>query len=104
MNVFAKGRAAATAALLCAGLAAASSAGAADGYSIQSLNAPSATFVASGGLVRLNNAGPSTPLILRTALRMNGANVTSALQPDGTAGSLTGTVSGLQVGDNVFEL
>ena len=104
MNVHAKSRALGIAALLCIGLGAAAPASAANGYSIQSLNTPSATFVTTGDSVRINIAGPSTALILRTALRVNGANVTSALQPDGATGSLTGTVQGLQVGDNVFEL
>ncbi len=104
MNILARSRAFATAALLCAGLGFAATANAAGGYSIQSLNTPNATFVTSGDAVRINIKAASTALVLRTALRMNGANVTSALQPDGAEGSMTGTVQGLQVGDNVFEL
>ena len=35
---------------------------------------------------------------------MNGNDVTSALQPDGNPGSMTGVVSGLAVGPNLFEV
>ena len=54
--------------------------------------------------VQINITGPSTALILRSTLMLNGKNVTWSLQPDGTAGSMTGTVSSLVVGANTFQL
>ena len=75
----------------------------ASGYSITSLNAPVASLVTSGNTVRIRIVAPSTALVLRSALKLNGINVTSALQPDG-AGGMTGTASNLRSGDNVLQL
>ena len=87
--------------LLTAMSAADSRAGA--GYSIQSPNT-ALTGLVSGDTVRINITGPSTALILRSAVTLNGNNVTWALQPDGASGSMTGNVSGLKVGSNTFQL
>ena len=73
-------------------------------YGIQSLNTPLADFVETGDSVRINVTAPSTSAVIRAALVLNGRNVMSALQPDGSPGSLTGTVAGLQTGVNVFQL
>ncbi len=80
------------------------SAAVAAGYTITSLNAPQPLLVASGNSVQINITAPSTPLVLRSAVFLNGRNVTSALQPDGTTGSMTGIVPGLSTGDNVLQL
>ena len=71
-------------------------------YAIKSLNTPLADYVMSD-TVTINITGPSTALILRSMVTLNGKNVTSAFQPDGT-GSMTGNVSGLSVGTNTFQL
>src|SRR5262245_61590175 len=73
-------------------------------YTIRSLNTPIADFVTTGDGVVINVAASSSAEIQRAALQLNGRDVTAALQPDGTAGSLTGTVRGLQVGVNTFRL
>src|SRR6185312_3035862 len=72
------------------------------GYAIRSTNTPLSGAVTSDS-VQINVTAPSTALILRSTLTLNGKNVSSALQPDAN-GSMTGTVSGLQVGSNVFKL
>jgi hypothetical protein len=78
---------------------------AADGYSIRSLNAqPTPELVRDGNMVPVRVTAPSTALVLRSTVRLNGQNVTSALVPDGTPGTLTGTVAGLKAGVNVFEV
>jgi feruloyl esterase len=76
-------------------------------YSITSLNTtPSPALVPStgDGTVMLNIKGPSTAAILRSAVKLNGRNVTSAFVPDGQPGSMTGLVPGLQPGDNVIQI
>jgi feruloyl esterase len=73
-------------------------------YTIESLNAPIAEFVTTGDTVAVKVTGPSNAAILRTGLRLNGQDVTAHLAPDGAVGSLTGTIPGLQVGVNTFEL
>lgn len=70
-------------------------------YSLSSLNTPDPVFVA-GDSVPLAVSAP-TDLIHKVALRLNGDDVTSALSPSG-AGSLAGTVVGLQPGINTFQL
>jgi feruloyl esterase len=78
---------------------------AAAGYSIQSLGAaPTPEFVREGDSVQVRVTGPSTALILRSAVRLNGQNVTSAFVPDGTPGSMIATVRGLKTGVNTLEV
>src|ERR1044071_5299739 len=89
--------------VLCLGVLFVSNSLAQTGYTITSLNTPLPEFVASGDTVRINITAPSTALILRSTLTLNGKNVTSSFQPDGT-GSMTATVSGLQVGSNTLQL
>src|SRR5258706_5919465 len=45
--------------------------------------------VVTGDSVKINITAPSNALIQRTALMLNGQDVTWALLPDGTAGSMT---------------
>src|SRR5436190_1861791 len=71
-------------------------------YALKSLNTPLADYVTSD-TVKINVTGPSTALVLRSMVTLNGNNVTSALQPDG-AGSMSGNVSGLTIGTNTFQL
>ncbi len=73
-------------------------------YTIRSLNTPIADFVTTGDAVQINVTGASAAAIQRAGLTLNGRDVTGALRPDGTAGSLTGVVPGLQVGVNTFRL
>lgn len=76
---------------------------AAAGYAIQSLNAPLPDFVISGDTVTVRITGPSAGSLNHAVLRLNGRNVSAALQPDG-AGAMTATVSGLRAGTNTFRL
>jgi feruloyl esterase len=88
-------------------LALASSATWAAGYTITSLNVdPSPALIPStgDGSVRLQITGPSLSLLLRSMVTLNGKNVTSAFAPDGGAASMTGTVPGLQPGDNMLQI
>jgi hypothetical protein len=74
-------------------------------YAIESLNAaPTPEFVREGSSVTIRVTAPSTALVLRSTVRLNGKNVTSALVPEGTPGVLVGTVPGLKPGANVLEL
>src|SRR5678816_1771501 len=73
-------------------------------YTLRSLNAPIADFVTTGDTVQINVTAASTAAIQRTGLTLNGRDVTGALRPDGTAGSMTGLVPGLQVGVNTLRL
>jgi len=73
------------------------------GYSIQSLNAPLPDFVTTGDTVTIRIAGPSAGSLEHALLKLNGRDVSSALQPDGT-GTMTATVSGLGAGTNTFRL
>jgi len=78
---------------------------AAAGYAIQSLAAaPTPEFVRDGDSVQVRVTGPSTALILRSAVRLNGQNVTSAFVPDGTPGSMIATLTGLKTGVNTLEI
>src|SRR3989442_5775945 len=61
------------------------------------------TGYVSGPSVMIQIAAPSNALISRATLKVNGADVTSALHADG-AGSMSGVVAGLQPGANVFQL
>jgi len=58
----------------------------------------------SGDSVTINVTASSPGSIKRAKVMMNGNDVTSALQPDGNPGSMTGVVSGLAVGPNLFEV
>src|ERR1041385_2588523 len=88
--------------LLMLALVPSSSSSMAADYVIKSLNTPLADYVTSD-TVKINVTGPSTALVLRSMVTLNGNNVTSALQPDGT-GSMSGNVSGLTIGTNTFQL
>ncbi len=72
------------------------------GYSIATPDTVLTGYVNSPS-VTIQVAAPSSALISRTTLKLNGADVTSALHSDG-AGSMNGVVDGLQPGANVFEL
>ena len=61
------------------------------------------TGMVTGTSVAIQVAAPSSALISRTTLKLNGADVTGALHADG-AGAMSGVVAGLQPGANVFEL
>ncbi len=65
--------------------------------------------VITGGLVfgdsvSINVIAPSPGLIKHAKVTLNGHDVTTALQSDGNSGSMTGVVSGLTVGPNIFEV
>src|SRR5258708_164370 len=72
------------------------------GYSIATPDTVLTGYVNSPS-VTIQVAAPSSALISRTTLKLNGADVTSAPHSDG-AGSMNGVVDGLQPGANVFEL
>ena len=59
---------------------------------------------AAGDSVTITVTAPSAALIERTALKLNGQDVTGSLHAGAERGTLTGVVSGLHVGANVFEL
>src|SRR2546427_5954054 len=61
------------------------------------------TGMVTGTSVAIQVAAPSSALISRTTLKLNGADVTGALHADG-AGAMSGVVAGLQPGANVFQL
>src|SRR5207247_3282362 len=61
------------------------------------------TGMVTGTSVAIQVAAPSSALISRTTLKLNGADVTGALHADG-AGAMSGVVAGLQPGANLFEL
>ena len=61
------------------------------------------TGMVTGASVTIRLGAPSSALLSRATLKLNGADVTSALHADG-AGSMSGVVAGLQPGANVFEL
>jgi feruloyl esterase len=86
-------------------LAAAAGPAAADGdasrYSITSLNSPDPLFVTAGDSVAISVAASPAPALRRLVVRLNGDDVTSALSPSG-AGTLSGTVVGLQPGLNTL--
>ena len=71
-------------------------------YSISTPDA-ALTGMVTGSSVTIQLGAPSSALLSKATLKLNGANVTSAMHADG-AGSMTGVVAGLQPGANVFEL
>src|SRR6185312_10542460 len=89
-------------AALFAGVMAASPALADPAYSISTPDA-ALTGMVTGSSVTIQLGAPSSALLSKATLKLNGANVTSAMHADG-AGSMTGVVAGLQPGANVFEL
>ena len=71
-------------------------------YSISTPDTALTGMVSSTALtIRLG--APSSALLARAALKLNGADVTSQVHADGP-GSMSGVVTGLQPGANVFEL
>jgi hypothetical protein len=72
-------------------------------YSITTPAFPLIGF-ASSGTVTVDVAGPSARALKDVRLLLNGKDVTASLQSAATAGTLTGSVSGLQQGSNTFEL
>src|SRR5437868_15284246 len=60
--------------------------------------------LAATDAVTINITAPSDALIQRATIKLNGHDVTAALHPGAEPGSMTGAVSGLPVGANVFEL
>jgi Tannase and feruloyl esterase/Tannase-like family of unknown function (DUF6351) len=71
-----------------------------------SIHSPDVTIGGAvvGDSVRITVSAPSSALIERATIKLNGSDVTSAFHPDGTAGSLSGVVSGLVPGANTFEM
>jgi hypothetical protein len=69
------------------------------------ISSPDVTIggLVSGDTVKINITAPSTALIERSTVMLNGVNVTSALHLD-QRGSMTGIVAGLNAGPNVLEL
>ena len=61
------------------------------------------TGMVTGASVAIQVAAPSSALISRTTLKLNGADVTGALHADG-AGAMSSVVAGLEPGVNVFQL
>jgi hypothetical protein len=72
-------------------------------YAISSLNTPDPIFVAAGDSVAISVTARPSSAIERVKVLLNGDEVTSALAP-AAAGTLSGTVVGLQPGINTFEL
>jgi feruloyl esterase len=71
-------------------------------YSISTPDTELTGYV-TGTSLTIQIGAPPNARISRIALKLNGADVTGALHPDG-AGSMSGVVAGLQPGANVFEL
>src|SRR4029453_14777171 len=71
-----------------------------------SIHSPDVTIGGAvvGDSVRITVSAPSSALIERATIKLNGRDVTSEFHPDGTAGSLSGVVSGLVPGANTFEM
>src|SRR5438309_9340408 len=61
------------------------------------------TGIVTGTSAAIQVAAPSSALISRTTLKLNGADVTGALHADG-AGAMSGVVADLQPGANLIEL
>ena len=61
------------------------------------------TGMVTGTMVTIQLGAPSSALLSKATLKLNGADVTSAMHADG-AGSMSGVVAGLQPGANVFQL
>jgi len=89
--------------LLCAGVFLATASQADSGFAIEAPGLPLTAF-ATSDTVNVKIIGPSSASIERTTLRLNGRNVTRALHRGGTAGSMTGTVSGFRPGSNSLRL
>ena len=70
------------------------------GYEFESISFPPATADA----VTLTISGPSQALVLRSAVMLNGQNVTSLFVPVAGTTTMTGTVPGLVAGNNVLQL
>ena len=70
-----------------------------------SISTPDAvlTGMVTGSSVTIRLAAPSSALLARATLKLNGADVTSQVHADG-AGSMSGVVAGLQPGGNAFQL
>jgi hypothetical protein len=73
------------------------------GYAIRRPDVLTGGLVA-GDSVKISITAPSTALIKRTTVLLNGRDVTRSLLPEGAAASMTGMASGLTMGANVFEL
>jgi hypothetical protein len=73
-------------------------------YTIQSLNTPDPEFVSSGNSVLVKISGPSTKALQNASVRLNGSDVSYVFAPNGTPGSMTGTVTGLIPGFNFIEV
>src|SRR5207249_3697715 len=71
-------------------------------YSIATPDA-ALTGMATGSSVTIQLSAPSSALLSKATLKLNGADVSSSMHTDG-AGSMSGVVAGLQPGANVFEL
>src|SRR3954466_6224097 len=82
-------------------LGAAAGAHADPAYSISTPDA-ALTGMVTGSAVTVRLAAPSSALLSRATLRLNGVDVTSQVHADG-AGSMSGVVSGLQSGANVLQ-
>src|SRR6185436_9867499 len=70
-----------------------------------SISTPDAvlTGMVSGTTVTIRLGAPSSALLARATLRLNGADVTSQVHADGP-GAMSGVVAGLHPGANLFEL
>ena len=73
------------------------------GYTLASPDVTPVGYVLTD-TVTIRITGPSVPAVQHSALELNGRKVTPALQPDATTGSMTGAVSGLELGANTLEL
>jgi tannase/feruloyl esterase len=71
-------------------------------YSVSTPDA-ALTGMVTGSSVTIQLGAPSSALLSRATLKLNGADVTSELHADG-AGSMSGVVAGLQPGANLFQL
>src|SRR5258708_3684199 len=88
--------------LACAAALSSSALGAGTQYSISAPGTVLAGYV-TGASIAVSVVAPVDKHAGRIALKLNGVDVTSALQPD-AGGSMSGTVDGLQPGANTFEL
>jgi tannase/feruloyl esterase/uncharacterized tannase-like protein DUF6351 len=73
------------------------------GYAIQSLNSPDPIFVTSGNAIAVSISARTTAAVRRASVTLNGNDVSSAFAPAGD-GAMSGTVVGLQPGQNTFDL
>jgi Tannase and feruloyl esterase/Tannase-like family of unknown function (DUF6351) len=88
--------------ILLAAVLGASNARAANDYSIEDTDRVSFNFV-RGDSVEIQVTTPSAALALRASVKLNGRDVTAAFHAGGT-GTLTGTVAGLNNGENVLRV